>query len=198
MLCFILLEGEEMQISTSEFRKGLRIEIDGTPYRIVDMNHIQQKRRAVIKTKLKNILSGAIAERTFLSGERVGKPDMEEKEMEFLYSDADFFHFMDDETFEQITIDFKVVEEVIPYLKENEKVTVQFYNGSPISLDLPQFIEVEISETEPGFKGDTVTSSYKPAKITTGGQVMVPMFISQGDVIKINTEEYTYIERVKK
>jgi elongation factor P len=186
-----------MQISTSEFRKGLRIEIDGTPYRIVDMNHIQQKRRAVIKTKLKNILSGSIAERTFLSGERVEKPDMEEKEMEFLYSDGEFYHFMDSETFEQITIDFKVVEDVVPFLKENEKVAVQFYNGAPISLDLPQFIEVEISETEPGFKGDTVTSSYKPAKITTGGQVMVPMFIAEGDVIKINTEDYSYIERVK-
>lgn len=186
-----------MQISTSEFRRGLRIEIDGTPYRIVEMNHIQQKRRAVIKTKLKNILSGSIAERTFLSGERVEKPDMEEKEMEFLYTDGEFYHFMDLETYEQITIDLKVVEDVVPYLKENEKVTVQFYNGAPISMDLPQFIEVEISETEPGFKGDTVTSSYKPAKITTGGQVMVPMFIAEGDVIKINTEDYSYIERVK-
>jgi len=186
-----------MQIQTSEFRKGLRIEIDGTPFRIVDMTHIQQKRRAVIKTKLKNILSGSIAERTFLSGERVEKPDMEEKDMEFLYSDGEFYHFMDNETYEQITIDLKVVEDVVPFLKENEKVTVQFYNGAPISLDLPQFIEVEIAETEPGFKGDTVTSSYKPAKVTTGGQVMVPMFIAEGDVIKINTEDSSYIERVK-
>lgn len=187
-----------MAIQTSEFRKGLRIEIDGIPFQIVDMSHIQQKRRAVIKTKLRNILSGAIAERTFLSGERVDKPDLEEKEMEFLYSDGDHFYFMDSETFEQISIDEKVIEDVIPYMKENEKVTVQFYNGSPITIDLPQFIEIEIAETDPGFKGDTVTTSYKPAKLVTGGQVMVPLFVSTGDVIKISTEEFTYIERIKK
>ncbi len=187
-----------MQISTSDFRKGLRIEIDGTPYKIVDMVHIQQKRRAVIKTKLKNILSGSIAERTFLSGEKVDKPDLEEKEMEFLYRDGDTYYFMDKETFEQISIDSKVLEDVIPFMKENEQMTVQFYNGSPISADLPQFIELEIAETDPGFKGDTVTTSFKPAKLVTGGQVMVPLFISTGDVIKINVDELRYVERVKK
>lgn len=187
-----------MAITTSEFRKGLRIEIEGVPYQIVDMSHIQQKRRAVIKTKLRNILSGSIAERTFLSGERVDKPDLEEKNMEYLYTDGDHYHFMDNETFEQLSIDEKIIEDIIPFLKENEKVTVQFYNGSPISLDLPQFVEIEIAETDPGFKGDTVTTSYKPAKLVTGGQVMVPLFVSTGDVIRISTEAFTYIERVKK
>lgn len=187
-----------MAIQTSEFRKGLRIEIEGTPYQIVDLSHIQQKRRAVIKTKLRNILTGSIAERTFLSGERVDKPDLEEKDMEFLYTDGDHFYFMDNETFEQISIDERVIEDAIPYMKENEKVKVQFYNGQPISLDLPQFVEIEIIETDPGFKGDTVTTSYKPAKLVTGGQVMVPLFVSTGDVIRVSTEEFTYIERVKK
>ncbi|HNW16626.1 MAG TPA: elongation factor P [bacterium] len=187
-----------MAIQTSEFRKGLRIEIDGIPYQIVELQHIQQKRRAVIKAKLRNVLSGSIAERTFLSGERVDKPDLEEKVMEYLYTDGDHYYFMDSESFEQISIDEKVIEDAIPYMKENEKVTVLFYNGSPISLDLPQFIELEIVETDPGFKGDTVTTSYKPAKLVTGGQVMVPLFISTGDVIRISTEEFTYIERVKK
>ncbi|MGI6393206.1 MAG: elongation factor P [bacterium] len=187
-----------MSIQTSEFRKGLRIEIEGVPYRIVDLTHIQQKRRAVIKTKLKNILSGAIAEWTFVSGEKVDRPDLEEKAMDYLYSDGEHYHFMDSETFEQISIDDKVIEDVIPYMKENERVTVLFYNGQPISVDLPQFIEVEIEETEPGFKGDTVTTSYKPAKLITGGQVMVPLFVSSGDIIKISTEDYTYIERIKK
>ncbi|HQM84570.1 MAG TPA: elongation factor P [bacterium] len=187
-----------MAIQTSEFRKGLRIEIDGIPYQIVELQHIQQKRRAVIKAKLRNVLSGSIAERTFLSGERVDKPDLEEKVMEYLYADGDHYYFMDSESFEQISIDEKVIEDAIPYMKENEKVTVLFYNGSPISLDLPQFIELEIVETDPGFKGDTVTTSYKPAKLVTGGQVMVPLFISTGDVIRISTEEFTYIERVKK
>ncbi|HRZ78713.1 MAG TPA: elongation factor P [bacterium] len=185
-------------ITTSEFKKGLRIEIDGVPFQIVDMNHIQQKRRAVIKTKLRNILSGSIAERTFLSGERVDKPDLEEKVMEYLYTDGDHYYFMDHETFEQISIDEKVIEDVIPFMKENEKVTVLFYNGSPISLDLPQFIDLEVAETDPGFKGDTVTTSYKPAKLVTGGTVMVPLFISTGDVIRIGTEELNYIERVKR
>jgi elongation factor P len=187
-----------MAIQTSEFRKGLRIEIEGAPYQILELQHIQQKRRAVIKAKLRNILSGSIAERTFLSGERVDKPDLEEKVMEYLYTDGDHYYFMDSETFEQISIDDKVIEDAVPYMKENEKVTVLFYNGSPISLDLPQFIEIEIAETDPGFKGDTVTTSYKPAKLVTGGQVMVPLFVSTGDVIRISTEEFTYIERVKK
>jgi len=194
----VLKEIVMVAITTSEFRKGLRIEIEGIPYQIVDMSHIQQKRRAVIKTKLRNILSGSIAERTFLSGERVDKPDLEEKVMEYLYTDGDHYHFMDTETFEQLSIDEKIIEDVIPFLKENEKVTVQFYNGSPISMDLPQFVEIEIAETDPGFKGDTVTTSYKPAKLVTGGTVMVPLFVSTGDVIRIGTEEYNYIERVKR
>jgi elongation factor P len=187
-----------MAIQTSEFRKGLRIEIEGTPFQIVELQHIQQKRRAVIKAKLRNVLSGSIAERTFLSGERVDKPDLEERVMEYLYTDGDHYYFMDIESFEQLSIDEKVIEDAIPYMKENEKVTVLFYNGQPISVDLPQFIELEIAETDPGFKGDTVTTSYKPAKLVTGGQVMVPLFISTGDVIRISTEEFTYIERVKK
>jgi elongation factor P len=195
---FLKIQEKSMQISTSDFRKGLRIEIEGTPYQIIEMTHIQQKRRAVIKTKLRNILSGSIAERTFLSGERVDKPDLEEKEMEYLYSDGDIYNFMDLETYEQISIDNKVIEDVIPYMKENERITVQFYNGSPISADLPQFIEIEIAETDPGFKGDTVTTSFKPAKLVTGGTVMVPLFVSTGDVIRIGTEDFRYVERVKK
>ena len=187
-----------MQISTSDFRKGLRIEIDGTPFRIVDMTHIQQKRRAVIKTKLRNILSGATAERTFVSGDRVDKPDIEEKEMEFLYADGDLFYFMENETYEQMSIELSVIDDIVPFMKENEQIAVQFYNGSPISAELPQFIQVEIEETDPGFKGDTVTTSYKSAKLVTGGSVMVPLFLNSGDEIKINTIDYTYCERVKK
>ena len=187
-----------MSIQTSEFRRGLKIEMEGIPYQIVEMQHIQQKRRAVIKTKLRNVLNGSIAEYTFLSGERVDSPDLEEKNMEYLYQDGDHYIFMDNESFEQLPIDEKVINDVIPYMPENTQVTVQFYNGSPISVQLPQFIELEVTDTEPGFKGDTVTTSYKPAKVSTGGQVMVPLFISNGDVIKISTEEFTYIERVKK
>ncbi len=187
-----------MQIPTSDFRKGLRIEIDGVPYKIVDMTHIQQKRRAVVKVKLRNILSGSIAERTFISGDRVERPDIEEKEMEFLYRDGELLYFMDNETYEQISIEQQVLEDIIPYMQENEQVTVLFYNGSPISAELPQFIEVEIAETDPGFKGDTVTTSFKPAKLVTGGTVMVPLFLSSGDTIKISTGDFSYVERVKK
>ena len=187
-----------MQIQTSEFRKGLKIEIDGTPFKIVDMSHIQQKRRAVVKVKLRNILSGSIAERTFVSGDRVEKPDMEEREMEFLYADGDLLVFMDNETYDNIDIDAKLLEEIVPYLKENEQVTVSFYNGAPIAAELPQFITVEIKETDPGFKGDTVTTSYKSATLITGGTVMVPLFLNTGDTIKISTGDFTYVERVKK
>jgi len=188
-----------VSISTSEFRKGLKLEMEGIPYVIVDLTHIQQKRRAVIKTKLRNILSGAIAEHTFLNGEKVDKPDLEEKNMEYLYHDGDHYHFMDQESFEQMTIDEQIIEDAIPFMKENEKVTVQFYNGRPISVDLPQFVELEIAETEPGFKGDTVTSSFKPAKVVTGGTVQVPLFINAGDVVRVNTaEDFRYVERVKK
>lgn len=187
-----------MSISTSDFRRGLKIEIEGVPYSIVEMSHIQQKRRAVIKTKLKNILTGSIAERTFLNGEKVDRPDLEEKSMEYLYHDGGHYYFMDNTSYEQIIVDENIIEEVIPYMKENEKVTMQFYNGSPISAYLPQFVVLEIAETDPGFKGDTVTSSYKPAKLITGGNVMVPLFINTGDLVKINTEEFTYVERVKK
>lgn len=187
-----------MQIQTSDFRKGMKIEIDNTPFKIVEMSHIQQKRRAVIKVKLRNILSGAIAERTFVSGDRVGKPDIEEKEMEFLYPDGELLYFMDNETYDQIAIDSLVLEDIIPYMKENEQVTVLFYNGAPISAELPQFITVQIEETDPGFKGDTVTTSFKSAKLVTGGSVMVPLFLNTGDTIKISTGEFTYVERVKK
>ena len=138
-----------VSISTSEFRRGLKIEMEGVPYVIVDLVHIQQKRRAVIKTKLRNILTGAISEYTFLNGDKVEKPDVEERVMEYLYHDGDLYHFMDHETYEQITIDHHLIEDVIPYMKENEKITVQFYNGKPISVELPQFIELEVAETEP-------------------------------------------------
>jgi len=168
------------------------------PYKIIEMNHIQQKRRAVVKTKLKNILTGAIHINSFNSGEKVDKPDLEEKDMEYLYPDGDLYYFMDNETYEQIAIDINVIDDVVPYLKENEKVAVQFYNGTPISAELPMFVEIEIAETDPGFKGDTVTTSFKPAKLITGGNVMVPLFLNSGEIIKINTSDFSYVERVKK
>lgn len=147
-----------VSISTSEFRKGLKIEMEGTPYAIVDLVHIQQKRRAVIKAKLRNILSGAIAEHTFLNGEKVDKPDLEEKNMEYLYHDGDHYHFMDQETFEQLTIEEKLIEDAIMLMREKEKVIVQLYNGNPISVDLPKFVELEICENEKGLRGDKVKS----------------------------------------
>ncbi len=186
-----------MKISTSEFRKGLKIEMDGVPYKIVDLVHVQQKRRAVLRTKLKNVLTGATAERSFISGDSVEKPDLEEKRMEFLYADGDVLIFMDLETYEQISIDSKVIEDIVPYMKENEQVTVLFYNGNPISAELPQFIEVEIAETEPGIKGNTVTTSFKPAKLATGGNIMVPLFINEGDIVKLHSDDFSYVERVK-
>jgi len=188
-----------VSISTSEFRRGLKIEMEGVPYAIVDLVHIQQKRRAVIKTKLRNILTGSISEYTFLNGDKVERPDVEERVMEYLYHDGDHYYFMDQESFEQTTIDEHLVEDVALFMRENEKITVQFYNGRPISVELPQFVELEVAETEPGVRGDTVTNTWKAAKMSTGGTVQVPLFVNAGDVIRINTvDNFKYVERVKK
>lgn len=186
-----------MHISTSEFRTGLKIEIDDVPYKIIGLVHVQQKRRAVLKTKIKNILTGSITERSFMTGDKVDMPDLEEKDMEYLYQDGHTFYFMDTETYEQTGVDETVIEDVVPYLTENIKVVVQFYNGKVIAVELPQFLEVEVKETEPGIKGDTVNSSFKPAKVANGGRVDVPLFINTGDFIKIKTADFSYVERVK-
>lgn len=183
---------------TSDFRRGLKIEIDGEPYMILEFQHVKPgKGNAFSRTKLKNLLTGNVLDRTFKSGERVGKPDMVEKEMQFLYRQEDDFYFMDSDSYEQIAITRDQLQGADAYLVENVKVTVLFFNGRPITTDLPNFVEVTIAATDPGVKGDTASGGSKPATLETGAVIQVPLFINEGEKIRVDTRTGQYVERVK-
>ncbi len=183
--------------STPDFRKGLRIELGNEPYVIVDFQHVKPgKGGAFVRTKLKNLLNGRVVDKTFRSGEKVGKPDMEEKEMQFLYKD-DQYHFMDNSSYEQIALSGDVIGDSKNFLQENTNVTILFYQNRPINLELPIFVELEVVEAEPGVKGDTASGASKPVTVETGAKIQVPLFIEEGDRLKIDTRTGEYIERVK-
>ena len=183
--------------STPDFRRGLRIEINDEPFIIVEFQHVKPgKGGAFVRTKLKNLLNGNVVERTFRSGEKVGKPDIEEKEMQYLYTDGDF-HFMDNDTYEQTALTADLVGNVKDFLQENSIVTVLFYKGRVVNLDLPTFVTLEVTEAEPGLKGDTASSVTKPVTVETGARINVPLFINPGDRLKIDTRTGEYMERVK-
>lgn len=185
--------------STAEFRRGLKIEIDKKPFIIVDFQHVKPgKGGAFVRTKLKNLITGAVLEKTFRSGEKVDKPDLEEKEMQYLYRDESGFHFMDMESYEQIFIETDKVGDSAGFLSDGLMITVLYHEGEPISLELPTFVELPIEKTEPGVKGDTATGGSKPATMSTGLVVQVPLFLNEGDVLKIDTRSGEYIERISK
>ncbi len=186
-------------LDTTDFRTGLKIELDGSPYSIVEFQHVKPgKGGAFVRTKLKNLLNGSVLEHTFRAGEKMAKPDIEEKKMQFLYKDGDMFVFMDNKTYEQVSIPFETIgEESINFMKENEDVTALFYQGRAVNVELPFFVELEIVETDPGLKGDTAQGGSKPATVETGGVVNVPLFLNEGDIIKIDTRSGMYLERVK-
>ena len=184
--------------STAEFKKGLRIEVDGTPYIIVDFQHVKPgKGGAFVRTKLKNLLTGRVVDQTFRSGEKVEKPDLREREMQYLYREGDRYCMMDNETFEQIMLSTEQVGEARLYLIENLNVEVLFYNKEPIAVELPTFVELAIAQTEPGVRGDTASGGSKPAVLESGATLQVPLFINEGDRVKVDTRTGTYIERVK-
>jgi elongation factor P len=184
--------------STAEFKKGLRIEVDGTPYIIVDFQHVKPgKGGAFVRTKLKNLLNGRVVDQTFRSGEKVEKPDLMEREMQYLYREGDRYCMMDNETFEQIMLSTEQVGEARLYLIENLNVEVLFYNKEPIAVELPTFVELAIAQTEPGVRGDTASGGSKPAVLESGATLQVPLFINEGDRVKVDTRTGTYIERVK-
>ncbi len=183
--------------NTSDIRKGLRIEINEEPYSIVDFLHVKPgKGGAFIRTKLKNLKTGAVIDKTFRSGEKLKKADLEEKEMQYLYLDGDIYNFMDNETYEQIGINSSKIEDEKAFLKDNTNVKVLFFKGEAISIDLPTFVELEVTHTEPGLKGDTASSASKPATLETGYTLNVPLFINIGDILKIDTRTGEYVERV--
>jgi elongation factor P len=184
--------------STSDFKKGLKIELDGTPYIIVDFQHVKPgKGGAFVRTKLKNLLTGRVLDQTFRSGERVKRPDLMEREMQYLYREGDRFCMMDNETYEQLMLTAEQVGEARLYLTENLDVKVLFFNQQPVAAEPPTFVELEVTQTEPGVKGDTATGGTKPATLKSGVTIQVPLFINAGDRVKVDTRTGSYIERLK-
>ena len=185
-------------LSTTDFRKGLRIKLEREVYYIVDFQHARTaQRRAFVRTKLKNIRTGAVLEKTFAAGETFEKPDFEEKTMQFLYSAEGEYHFMDTKTYDQISLSGDQLGDFKWYLKENSEYKVQFFEGRPLNVGLPASVVLKITTTEPGIKGDSVTNLTKNATLETGLVVKVPLFINEGEHVKIDTRTNEYIERVQ-
>lgn len=181
----------------SDFRKGLQILVEGEPYAVVDFQHVKPgKGNQFTRTKLRNLLNGSNLERTFKSGEKFGVPDIAYKDMNFLYSDESGYNFMDQTSYEQLALDKDLLGDAVNYLIENLQVKICFYNERAVGVDLPKSVNLKVTHTDPGFKGNTVTGTYKPATLETGYVVQVPLHINEGDVLKINTTDGAYVERV--
>ena len=177
-------------INASDFRNGVTFEMDNGIWTIVSFLHVKPgKGAAFVRTKLKNIVTGAVIERTFNPTDKFTRAYIETKEMQYLYNDGDFYYFMDLESYEQLPLTHDQVEDSILFVKENTNVTVRFFKGSPFSVQAPNFVELQFTETEPGFRGDTATNTTKPATFETGLVLQVPLFIETGDVLKIDTRE---------
>ena len=184
-------------ISAGDFKNGVTVEIDGNIYQILEFQHVKPgKGAAFVRTKLKNIISGGVVEKTFRPTEKFPKAHIDRKDMQYLYRDGDLFNFMDVETYDQIALNEDVVGDSLKFVKENEVVKISSHNGNVFSVEPPLFVELAITETEPGFKGDTAQGATKPATVETGAIVMVPLFVEQGDVLKIDTRSGEYLSRV--
>ena len=184
-------------VSAGDFRNGLTIEYEGHVYQIIEFQHVKPgKGAAFVRTKLKNIKSGGVVEKTFRPTEKCPQAHIERKEMQYLYSDGDLYHFMDVETYDQIALSDDQVGDTLKFVKENEMVKILSHNNEVFAMEPPLFVELEITETEPGFKGDTSTGATKPATVETGALVYVPLFVEIGDVIKIDTRTGEYLSRV--
>jgi elongation factor P len=185
-----------MQVSTAEFKKGLKIQLDGAPYTIVDFQHVKPgKGGAFVRTKLKHMKLGRVIDNTFRAGEKVELVDFDEKRMQFLYRD-ERYHFMDLETYDQISLSGDEVGDARDFLKENTEVEILFIDGAPVTVELPNFMELQIVKTDPGIRGDTASGGSKPATLETGAVVQVPLFLNEGDVVKVDTRSGDYLGRV--
>ena len=184
-------------ISTNDFKTGVTVEIDGEVFAVVDFQHVKPgKGSAFVRTKLKNVKTGAVVERTFNAGEKMPRAHLDRREMQYLYNDGDAFNFMDNQSYDQISISREQLGDAIKYLKENTNVSVLMYQGSLIGVDLPNQVELEVAATDPGIKGDTASGGSKPATVETGAVVQVPFFVEVGDVLLIDTRTGNYIKRV--
>ncbi len=188
-----------MPVSTTEFRNGLKIEIDGEPYIIVEFQHVKPgKGGAFVRTKFKSLKSGNVTDKTFRAGEKVDVPDLEEKTMQYLYAADKDRIFMDTSSYEQVSLNEKQLGDSVSYLKENMEIKVLYHKGQPINIEVPMFVELAIARTDPGIRGDTASGGSKPATLETGAVVKVPLYLNETDVIKVDTRTGTFIERVKK
>ena len=182
--------------SAGEFRNGMTLEIEGNVYQVLEFLHVKPgKGAAFVRTKLKNVIDGGVVERTFRPTETYDEAYIERKKMQYLYSDGDLYYFMDQETFDQIPVSKDTVGDSLKFVKENEEVTIVSYQGNPFSIEPPLTVELLITESEPGVKGNTATGATKPAIVETGAQVMVPLFVDQGETIKIDTRTGEYLSR---
>lgn len=187
-----------MQMEVGELRKGTKLVIDGDPWVVIDYQFVKPgKGQALYKCKLKNMVAGVMIDRTYRSGEKFEKADLEEHKMQFLYTDGEF-HFMNNESYEQVALQADQVGDAANFLYENLDVDMLFFNGQPIGLTLPNFVVLQIEQSDPGIKGDTASNTTKPATVSTGYTVQVPLFVEEGEWIKIDTRSGDYVERVKK
>ncbi|MCG6201738.1 elongation factor P [Psychromonas antarctica] len=185
--------------NTSEFKTGLKIMLDKEPCTIIENEFVKPgKGQAFSRVKIRKLLSGKVIEKTFKSGESVESADVMEIDLAFLYNDGEFFHFMNNETFEQIAADEKAVGDMAKWLIEQDICTITTWDGNPIAVTAPNFVEVEVTETDPGLKGDTAGTGGKPATLATGAVIRVPLFIQIGEVVKVDTRSAEYVGRVKK
>jgi elongation factor P len=185
-------------IATSDFRKGMtKVLFRNEPWLVIDFSHVKPgKGGAFVRTKLKNMKSGLVLEETFRSGEKFEAPDLRQSSVQYLYNEGDLYHFLDQESFEQYTFNSKQIESVLSYLKDETLYTILFFEEKPIVVEAPTFMNLRVVETVPGVKGDTAQGGSKPAKLETGISIQVPLFVTEDDVLKVDTRENIYIERV--
>ena len=182
--------------STTDFRKGLKIEIDGTPFEIIEFQHFKTgKGGAMVRTKLRNILNGRVLDNTFRSGEKVERPNLESRDMQFLYHEGEQLVFMDMTTYDQMHMDAEATDGKANYLKDGQECRVLLYNEKPLDIEIPASLVLEVTETEPGAKGDTVSNVTKPATLETGVVIQVPIFVNIGDRVKVDTRTNGYLGR---
>ena len=184
-------------ISAGDFRNGITLEMDGNIFQIMEFQHVKPgKGAAFVRTKLKNIINGGVVEKTFRPTEKFPQARIDRVDMQYLYSDGDLYHFMNVETYDQIALNEDNIGDALKFVKENEMVKICSHNGNVFAVEPPLFVELEVTETEPGFKGDTATGATKPATVETGATVLVPLFVETGDKLKIDTRTGEYLSRV--
>jgi len=187
---------DHYMVSAGDFKNGITIEMDGNIYQIIEFQHVKPgKGAAFVRTKLRNIINGGIVEKSFRPSEKFENAHIDRRDMQYLYADGDLYNFMDVETYDQIALNTETVGDALKFVKENEMVKICSHQGNVFSVEPPLFVELVITETEPGFKGDTAQGATKPATVETGAQVNVPLFVNQGDKIKIDTRTGEYLSR---